>query len=495
VPGSGCDKAQFIADVTVPDGTLMAPGATFKKTWRLKNIGTCTWTTGYSLIFSSGEKMGGPTSAPFPTSVAPGQTVDLTVNLTAPSSANTYRGNWMLKNTSNVNFGIGSTGTSPFWVEIKVSGPTATPGTPSPTPTGPTPTGPTPTQQAGTAYDFATNVCSAKWVSGAGVLPCPGTDGDAKGFVLKLDKPQLETGAFDTRPGLLTNPQNTTNGYIQGTYPAFRVQAGDRFQSIINCQYGATSCYVVFRLDYQIGDATPKTFWTFGEKYDGQYYQADKDLSSLAGQDVKFILTVMAGTYATGDRALWVAPRIYRTSASSAPVVDTAVPASSTPVPPSPTPGTPVSTDLTYQNTKYNFQFKYPTGSTIVDQTDNSTRIDLPYTHGTLLASKYVNVTVVEGVTPCKNTVSGGGTPTSSGNVTINGITFLKETGGEGAAGNVYEWESYSAIRPNTNACVSVAFVLHSTNADAYPTPPPPFDKAAESAVFQTILSTFAWAP
>jgi hypothetical protein len=446
--------------------------------------------------------MGGPSSAPFPTSVAPGQTVDLTVNLTAPSSANTYRGNWMLKNTSNVNFGIGSTGTNPFWVEIKVSGPTATPGTPSPTPTGPTPTGPTPTQQAGTAYDFAANVCSAKWVSGAGVLPCPGTDGDAKGFVLKLDNPQLETGAFDTRPGLLTNPQNTTNGYIQGIYPAFRVQAGDRFQSIINCQYGATSCYVVFRLDYQIGDATPKTFWTFGEKYEGQYYQADKDLSSLAGQDVKFILTVMAGTYATGDRALWVAPRIYRAGAASS----VAVPAATTAVPPAvpatatATLATPVETGATagwllYQNTKYNFQFKYPPASTISDQTDIKAHIDLPFTPGTLLTSKYIDVSVTEGANPCKNTISGGRTPDFSGNVTINGITFLKEGGAEVAAGNLYEWEAYSAVRPNTNACVSVAFVLRSQNAGSDPSAPPAFDKVAESAVFQVILSAFAWAP
>jgi len=35
-----CDWAQFISDVTVPDGTKYEPGATFKKTWRLKNIGT-----------------------------------------------------------------------------------------------------------------------------------------------------------------------------------------------------------------------------------------------------------------------------------------------------------------------------------------------------------------------------------------------------------------------------------------------------------------------
>jgi hypothetical protein len=209
--------------------------------------------------------MSGPSSAPFPTSVAPGQTVELTVNLTAPNAGNTYRGNWMLKNSTGGIFGIGTGAINPFWVEIKVSGPTATPGTPSPTPTGPTPT-----QQTGTVYDFVANMCSAKWVSGAGVLPCPGTDGNAKGWVLKLNNPQLETGAVDPRPGLLTNPQNTTNGYIQGTYPAFRVQSGDHFQSFVNCQYNATSCYVVFRLDYQIGEATPKTFWTFGEKYDGR---------------------------------------------------------------------------------------------------------------------------------------------------------------------------------------------------------------------------------
>jgi hypothetical protein len=79
--------------------------------------------------------------------------------------------------------------------------------------------------------------------------------------------------------------------------------------------------------------------------------------------------------------------------------------------------------------------------------------------------------------------------------VTINGITFLKETGGDVAAGNLYEWEAYSAVRPNTNACVSVAFVLRSQNAGSDPSAPPAFDKAAESAVFQIIMSTFAWAP
>ena len=73
-PPAGCDRAQFIADVTVPDGTSFAPGIGFSKTWRLKNVGTCTWTTAYALVFDTGEKMGGPDLVSLPNTVTPGQT-------------------------------------------------------------------------------------------------------------------------------------------------------------------------------------------------------------------------------------------------------------------------------------------------------------------------------------------------------------------------------------------------------------------------------------
>jgi hypothetical protein len=137
----------------------------------------------------------------------------------------------------------------------------------------------------------------------------------------------------------------------------------------------------------------------------------------------------------------------------------------------------------------------YPPASTVTSQSDTEARIDLPFTQGTLLTSKYINVSVAEGVTPCKNTVASGGAPTSSETVAINGINFLKETGSEGAAGSIYDWVSYSTTRPNTNACVSVAFVFRSRNAGSDPSAPPPFDKVAEAAVFQTIISTLAWMP
>jgi hypothetical protein len=303
-----CDWAQFVSDVTVPDGTTYAAGAAFSKTWRMKNIGTCTWTTGYSLVFVDGSQMGAPASVVMPSSVAPGATVDLTVAMTAPSAAGTYRGNWQLRNASAANFGIGAYATRSFWVEIRVGS----------------------TDSGSTGYDFAANAASAVWSSGAGTLTFPGTEGDANGFVRKLDAPVLENGSTAGGAGLLTVPQNVYSGFIQGVYPAFTVQSGDRFQSVINCEYNATSCYVNFRLNYQIDSGPVYTLWSFNERYEGLYYTANIDLSSLAGQNVKFILYVNAYGYSSGDRALWGTPRITRGSGTITPTITPG---------PSPTPG------------------------------------------------------------------------------------------------------------------------------------------------------------
>lgn len=117
-----CPLAQFVTDVTVPDGTLMTPGQSFTKKWRLKNISACAW-NGYSLVFDSGDSMGGPASKPIGT-VNPGQEVDLEVNLTAPNSAGNYRGYWRIVTSGNVLVPIvnGHQGKS-FYVDIKVQAP------------------------------------------------------------------------------------------------------------------------------------------------------------------------------------------------------------------------------------------------------------------------------------------------------------------------------------------------------------------------------------
>lgn len=115
-----CDNANFITDVTYPDNTVVSAGDNFTKTWRFKNIGTCSWTPSYALVFVNGESMGGPTVQALAGNVNPGQTVDLSVALTAPSSNGTHTGNWGIRNAAGVIF-------AHFFVQIVVGSGTGGP--------------------------------------------------------------------------------------------------------------------------------------------------------------------------------------------------------------------------------------------------------------------------------------------------------------------------------------------------------------------------------
>ncbi len=125
------DKAGFFTDVTVPDNTLLPANTEFTKTWRFRNEGTCTWGEGYQVVFADGQIMSGPPFMPLP-KAAPGELVDVTVNLKTPSEGGTYAGDWEFENPNGKRFGVNSHGEDMFWVIIKVDwgpgvGPTATP--------------------------------------------------------------------------------------------------------------------------------------------------------------------------------------------------------------------------------------------------------------------------------------------------------------------------------------------------------------------------------
>jgi hypothetical protein len=130
VGGDGCFlQAEFVADINVPDDTIFKPNEGFKKTWELKNIGTCIWDTKYELFYyPGGDPMEGPESLKLTGTVEPGDSVRLTVPLRAPSNPGTYFSYWMLRDSYGVQFGTEPCGCVPFWVKIIVSGgATATP--------------------------------------------------------------------------------------------------------------------------------------------------------------------------------------------------------------------------------------------------------------------------------------------------------------------------------------------------------------------------------
>ena len=289
VPQTKCDAAAFVSDVTYPDGSNVPLGGPFTKIWRLKNVGTCTWTTSYALVFISGERLGAPTAISMPTNVGPGQTVDIGINMTAPNQTGRYRGFWKLRNASNVLFGIGPAADSNFYVDVNVTGYTVT------------------------GYDFLTSYCEASWENASRGLPCPGTEGDDRGFVIVLNSPRLEDGRTQGN-GLLTYPERGNNGMISGEYPAFRIQTGDRFQASIGCLHEANDCDMIFRVQYQIGNGAVRTLGQWREVYEGQFYPINIDLSTLNGERVKFILSVLANGSSHEDFALWINPRITRQS-------------------------------------------------------------------------------------------------------------------------------------------------------------------------------------
>ncbi len=126
-----CLAAGFVTDVTVPDGSEFAPGETFTKTWRLVNRGSCTWNTNFVLFFVRGEQMGAPDQVRLPKVVPPGDMVDISVAMQAPTAPGEYQGFWKLRSDKGTEFGVGADAAQPVWVLIRV--------VVTPTPTG-TPT-------------------------------------------------------------------------------------------------------------------------------------------------------------------------------------------------------------------------------------------------------------------------------------------------------------------------------------------------------------------
>jgi hypothetical protein len=108
-----------VEDITAPDNTVFKPGETFTKTWRITNGGGTTWASTFKLVYVSGDQMGA-TAVTLGRSVTPNDTIDVSVSLTAPSTAGTYQGNFMIQTSSGNNFGLGTSASSAFWVKIIV---------------------------------------------------------------------------------------------------------------------------------------------------------------------------------------------------------------------------------------------------------------------------------------------------------------------------------------------------------------------------------------
>jgi hypothetical protein len=288
-----CDRLSLIDDVTYPDGADVAPGATFVKTWRIRNVGSCTWNSSYALVFVSGDSLGGPAAQQLTTgTVAPNQEVDISVTLKAPDTEKTYTGNWKLRNGSGILFGLGEDASKPFWVKIEVVKAV------------------TPTPEADVVFDLLDQAQDADWSNATEDLPFGDPDSDNPGVAAYARNVTLENDKTYSR-ALATYPQRIDDGLITGVFPAYTVKNKDHFVTQIGFRENCDEGNVQFRFGYQEG-TNVVIIHQWNKTCDGTLLTIDLDISDLAGKTVQFILEVSTRGVFKNDRSMWVSPRIER---------------------------------------------------------------------------------------------------------------------------------------------------------------------------------------
>jgi hypothetical protein len=288
--GEDCNKANFVSHVTFPEGSILPPGVKFTKTWRIQNVGVCTWTEGYRLVYSTGDRMGANMSVPFPESVSPGSSVDISVDFNAPEKEGRYQGYWIFNDPQGYWFGLGEQKNGFIPVDIRVLIP-----------------------EEDYTYNFAYDYCDATWENNdEEELPCPGNANSSNGFVILVINPELEN-RNENQLTLWVHPNEERYGWIRGEYPKFDVQNGDHFKTWVGCLADSEKCSLNFHLEYMDSGGEIHSLGSWIETYDGKVTMLDIDLSTLAGETVRFILRTEAMTKnVSAAQGFWFVPRIER---------------------------------------------------------------------------------------------------------------------------------------------------------------------------------------
>lgn len=280
--GSTCNLAGFVSE-TIPDGSQFTPGTHYTKTWVLRNDGSCAWNKDYSVVFVAGSSMAAPASQPLTDkTIAPGETVTISMPLSAPTTAGAYKAEFKLRSAEGVIFAFKNIEHT-FWVEIQVRG---------------------------DSINLADSYCSATWSGQTGNLPCPGKAGDAGGFVFSDSEPLLENGARDDETALWLGVQNADDSYLKAVFPAMIIPTNAKFTTVLGCQRGNTACEAEFSLNYQDANGGLHELGKWVETHDGQITRAEVDLSSFGGKQTTIVFLMRANDSPSGDLIHLLKPMI-----------------------------------------------------------------------------------------------------------------------------------------------------------------------------------------
>lgn len=121
-PSGRCTyAAEYVADVTIPDGSVLQFDSSFAKTWRVKNTGTCAWDNRFALAFVDGTLLGAYEAFALSVSAAPGETVNISIPMRAPIYPGAYVSAWKFRAPDGTLFGVGRNN-APLTVKISIGG-------------------------------------------------------------------------------------------------------------------------------------------------------------------------------------------------------------------------------------------------------------------------------------------------------------------------------------------------------------------------------------
>ena len=119
-PADCTNRARFVDDVTIPDGTLVTRGEWITKTWKLENYGTCPWSWNYKVVWNDPDLTNQQRLFDVGRDLQPGEQAEISVSFPVQGNGATHI-SFLLADTNGETFGLGPQMRGDLYIEYRVS--------------------------------------------------------------------------------------------------------------------------------------------------------------------------------------------------------------------------------------------------------------------------------------------------------------------------------------------------------------------------------------
>ncbi len=271
------NKFAFVSDVTFPDGTMTLPYTTFTKSWYIQNIGTCTWNSGYKIVYYSGDKQGTAESFPLFSSdkiTKTGESVVASVKLYAGESQDkTYTTYWAMQSDDGEVFNGGESQNIPLSSKFVV----------------------------GSEYNFYENLAGAICSDDDGYFYCGSSDrSSGRGVAFYEGSPTVESN-YAGQPAIVIGTPLTEGGTTRVSFGPVQVPLGTWLRASISCRPNAPLCNANVRLLVQVEGQTTQQVTETQEFNDGFTTEWNVELSDYGYHDQSLTYTFEVEAIGGGD--------------------------------------------------------------------------------------------------------------------------------------------------------------------------------------------------